>query len=255
MKRFIILTSALSTLILSCTKIITPKIKSSDARLIIEGNLSTVAEKHVVKVSKTIQLNQNTAFNGVSNALIIITDNQGYVDTLKEKNAGIYETKVIAGIIGHTYDITVTVDNKKYIAQSTIPTLVAIDSIVIVPNSFPADTNKEIQVVLTDIANQKNYYRMLKIDSVNAINYTSFSDKGFDGLQGNVPYETDSTSHGKTFFFELQCTDAALDLYYRSLRQNQNSGSTPANPVSNFSGGCLGYFSAHTKSVKSIFLP
>jgi hypothetical protein len=255
MKQTLILLTIAGLLLSSCIKIINPKINASDARVIIEGNLNTIAEKHIVRVSKSIQLNQTNAFNGVSNASVIITDNQGYNDTLLEKTAGVYETKTIAGIIGHTYNISVAVEGKTYTAKSTIPAQVAIDSILIAPNTFPGDTNLEIQVLFTDIAGQKNYYRLQQLDGAGKLSYVNFSDNGFDGLQSNVPFNTDSTSHGKTFYYELHATDAALNLYYRSLAQNQNSGSTPANPISNFTGGCLGYFSAHAKSVKSIYFP
>jgi hypothetical protein len=42
--------------------------------------------------------------------------------------------------------------------------------------------------------------------------------------------------------------------YFYTLQQNEQ-GATPANPTSNFSGGCLGYFSVRTKDVGQIVIP
>jgi hypothetical protein len=44
--------------------------------------------------------------------------------------------------------------------------------------------------------------------------------------------------------------------YFNQLATNTNGqGATPANPVSNFSGGCLGYFSARSTDVKTVIIP
>jgi hypothetical protein len=48
--------------------------------------------------------------------------------------------------------------------------------------------------------------------------------------------------------------DESVFKYFYTLQQNEQ-GATPANPSSNFSGGCLGYFSVRTKSVKQIVIP
>ena len=59
---------------------------------------------------------------------------------------------------------------------------------------------------------------------------------------------------GDTVIVEMFGIDKTIFTYFYTLQQNQQ-GATPANPTSNFSGGCLGYFSVRTKGVKQIVIP
>ena len=59
---------------------------------------------------------------------------------------------------------------------------------------------------------------------------------------------------GDTVSVELQCIDKPVYKYFFSLRQTQEASATPANPTSNFTGGCLGYFSAYTTEQKVMII-
>jgi hypothetical protein len=63
---------------------------------------------------------------------------------------------------------------------------------------------------------------------------------------------------GDTVMIEMQCIDSAVYKYWYSLHFNGGDGgniATPANPVTNLSGGALGYFSAQTVNRKTVIAP
>jgi hypothetical protein len=75
-----------------------------------------------------------------------------------------------------------------------------------------------------------------------------------DGNLMMEPIFADGIESGDTVDVEMFGIDESVFKYFYTLQQNEQ-GATPANPSSNFSGGCLGYFSVRTKSVKQIVIP
>jgi hypothetical protein len=75
--------------------------------------------------------------------------------------------------------------------------------------------------------------------------------------EGKEYSASSAISSGDYVTVALQSIDKGVYEYFRTLNQANNSGqsATPANPVSNFSNGALGYFSAYAVKVKSIFIP
>ncbi len=73
---------------------------------------------------------------------------------------------------------------------------------------------------------------------------------------GNDDDEDDELEAGDVVEVEMQSIDQGAYNYFFSLDQTlEQSAAAPANPVSNISGGALGYFSAHTVQIKSIVVP
>ncbi|HKZ66576.1 MAG TPA: hypothetical protein VJ111_09490, partial [Chitinophagaceae bacterium] len=63
---------------------------------------------------------------------------------------------------------------------------------------------------------------------------------------------------GDTVKLDMLCIDPAVYKYWYSVNQSATGNSqsaSPANPVSNISGGALGYFSAHTIQTKTLLVP
>jgi hypothetical protein len=72
--------------------------------------------------------------------------------------------------------------------------------------------------------------------------------------------DEDDLLTGDSVRVEMQNIDANVYEYLRTLAQVLQSGgglgtASPANPQSNFSGGVLGYFSAHTLRRRSVIVP
>lgn len=62
---------------------------------------------------------------------------------------------------------------------------------------------------------------------------------------------------GNKLTVEMHSIEASVYTYLSSLFNANGSadGAAPANPVSNISGGALGFFSAHTVERKTIIIP
>jgi len=56
----------------------------------------------------------------------------------------------------------------------------------------------------------------------------------------------------------MMCIDEQVYQYLFGLSETINTGlnapASPGNPISNITGGCLGYFSAHTIQKKSLLI-
>jgi hypothetical protein len=80
------------------------------------------------------------------------------------------------------------------------------------------------------------------------------SDQYNDGNMMMEPLFADGIDSGDTIDVVMFGIEETVYNYFYTLQQNEQ-GATPANPTSNFSGGCLGYFSVRTKDVGQIVIP
>ena len=111
--------------------------------------------------------------------------------------------------------------------------------------------------VYTDPVALGDYYHfdMVRNDTLVSNVYVR-SDALINGQVINQPLNGGDLIAGDSVTLSLECIDSAMYQYYFTLEQteNQNSG-TPSNPLSNITGGALGYFSAHTVSALSMVVP
>ncbi len=248
----------------SCDKIITLPLKDNDTKVIIEGNITDQPGPYIVKLTRSININEPNIYPTINNAIVVIADNLGFKDTLKYSNEGIYKTKSIRGIYGRTYFLEVSIDGKKYTAQSTMPKKVNLDSLRI--NIFPI--NGEIQFsiipVYTDPIELGNGYRFIqKINDTLDNNYNIFNDNLNNGKVNQRPLNNgneDLTIKLKDIVsVEMQCISASAQLYFFTLSQQGGAGpgggTVPTNPPNNIVGGALGLFSAHSSQTKQIQIP
>ncbi len=86
-----------------------------------------------------------------------------------------------------------------------------------------------------------------------------FSDELSDGSINSRPIfigGNDSDSEikkGDIIALEMQCVDKGVYDYFNSLSEySDDNSATPANPISNITGGALGYFAAYTQQIRSV---
>ena len=265
MQSKIILYLFLSVLLFSsCDKVITLPIEDNQSSVVIEANITDKLGPYSVKLSRSIDLNEANIYPAIENGTVVISDNTGIKDTLKYASGGIYKTKLIRGVYGRTYFLEVTVDGKKYIAQSTMPYKVNLDSLRI--NIFPINGKNQYSIIpgFTDPIELGNCYRFIqKINDTLDKNYNIFNDNLNNGKVNQRPLNNgnkDLTIKVLDFVsIEMQCISASAHLYYYSLSQQSGAGpgggTAPTNPPNNIVGGALGLFSAHTSQITSIRIP
>jgi hypothetical protein len=263
MKRYILIPFALLFLI-SCEKVIDIDLNQSNPRFVIEGNLNNVAGESKVKISKTLNFDETTAYPPISGALVTITDNKlNQTDTLTETSVGIYFKAGLVGIEGHTYTMKVNISNEIFTAVSTMSLSVNLDSLVQEtiagsysgggpggsgrPGSDQGSSTIQITPHYTDPSSSENYYQfVITRNDTLADDVFIRNDVGFNGSSSHLPLRV-KADKGDAVTIDLQCIDKTVYNYFFGLNENINqSSATPANPASNINNGALGYFKAHT---------
>ena len=239
----------------SCTKVIDVNLNSKDPQYVIEGVVTLGETTHQVKITRTLNLNESVAYPTVGDAIVFLTDDLGNNVELEHAGQGTYQVSNYQIHEGRTYTVSVTIGSKIFQATSTVPPLVQMDTLTTFPFSFgPASINALVPVRF-DIPDIANYYQFNLFEK--GIQKRGVYIQNDDFNDGNImlePIFSDSIDSGDTITVEMYCIDKPIYKYFYTLLQNI-SGSTPANPTSNFSGGRLGYFSARTKDVKKVIIP
>lgn len=251
--------------LIACKKVIDIKLKESDTKYVIEGTITNEPGSCKVFLSKTNPFYADNNFPEVSGAIVRISDN-GTEHTLTEISAGVYENNSLTGVPGHHYQLSVSVGGQNFSATCTMPQPVVLDTLYISPGPF--GQFKFATIAYTDPAGINNGYRFVQY--VNGAKdprifweNDEFTDgeKVEDQLDTGVDKKDDprNIKSGDLVMIEMLTLDEAIYKYWYSLRTGGGDGTgnviAPANPLSNITGGALGYFSAHTINRRSVIAP
>ncbi len=257
----------------ACEKVVNLDLKTSDAQLVIEGNLADDGHPCLVTLSRSTNYTDSNTFQAVSGAAITLADNAGGLETLRESTStpGQYAGTTLLGVPGRTYTLRVETGGTAYVATSTLPApVVPFDKL---STQLSSVGNNNIQAVAdyTDPAGLGNsylfrQYRNGRLNNAIFLQNDQFTDgkhvsQVLRTMGGGTsdPNNLNKLVSGDSLRVEMQNIDAGVYEYFRTLNliltSNPATATTPANPKSNFSGGILGYFSAHSKRVRAIKVP
>lgn len=253
----------------SCQKTVSIDLNKADPHIVIEGIVTDQGTPDSVGISMSGDyFTPSLYFPPVPNALVIISDNAGTVDTLKEDIPGTYRSHSLQGVPGRTYALNVAAQGKIYNAVSSMPEKVFIDSLyAIATRAFDGDLGYYIYVIFRDPPTPGNYYRInlsdsrpIPSDSITGQRYHLFDDKLTNGNELSVRLRTGNmVLTGDTITVELLSIDQASYDYFNTLNDILTSDRAPtslapANPNTNLTNGSLGYFAAYTIDKKKIIL-
>lgn len=248
----------------ACKKTVQVHLDDAPPRVVIEGEISNQPGPYQVKITKTVSFSDSNSFPPVRGAVVTIMDStNGYSYVFGESSPGVYVSNDFAGIPSHTYQLTVQADGQEYTASSTMPATVPLDSV-----TFAVNTNfngkKELNAVVNfqDPPARVNYYQFIEHVNGRLIpNIFVFEDRLSDGRYIEQPLFNDSSylQRGDTLQIKMYCIDRNIYNYFFSLLQVSagNGGfqtASPDNPVTNITGGALGYFSAHTINLEKLIV-
>lgn len=271
--RMVFLPLALLFTLASCEKVIDLDLKGVEAKYVIEGTLSNQAGDCRVLITQTKDFDQNNEFPGVSGAVVTIVSSDSDVSgdgetatILTETAPGVYEAPDLQGISGTTYTLKAVIGEETFIASSTMPEQIYMDTLFVTDETIFGETWKLANLVVPDPAGIENKYRCIQyINGEKTEQLFIRDDELVDGRDFDTKLymdpgtdEEDRIQSGDSLKVEMHCIDAAMYQYWFSLEQGatgNGSPVTPANPVSNMEGGALGYFSAHTTETKAIRVP
>ncbi|WP_207532015.1 DUF4249 domain-containing protein [Desertivirga arenae] len=245
----------------ACEKVIDIDLKDSEPLLVVEGVINNRTDTQSVRITTTLPISESNSSTGISGATVTVKDQEGISYAFRERAPGVYSSRRFRGIPGRTYNLTIAYNGKTYSAQSSMPSQVTIDSIGFQSTTIFSNSRTSLQLIFRDPPQIRNYYRfVLSINSVKTSSIFVYSDDFTDGKQVTRDlFDVDvNLQKGDKVMVEMQCIDPVIYRYWLGLDQNRSRGGasvTPANPVSNISGGALGYFSAQTQQTEQLHVP
>jgi len=263
MNKHILLYILILFLLYGCEKVIDVDLNEASPTLVIEGNLSFVDRHLKVKISTTGSYFDNDTPECVSGASVFLEDASDKRFEIDESAKGLYEKGNLNLKIDHEYKLIVKRQNITYTAVSTIPSVVKIDSLNYWYYSGERfyDDGYRIIMFFADPADRENYYRIKVFRNgqlENDINdLIVFDDSEIDGKKMLVRLRGQIFSKGDTAMIKFISIDEGVWRYFTTFNEvvNINPGSpAPANPVSNFDNGALGYFSAWSHDSQKIIV-
>ena len=255
--------SFLLLLLTACEEEIYIPLDNAEPVIVIEGRITNLAEPNIVRITRTTDFYDPSSVPMVRNATVYAEDNKGHTWYFLERRPGHYLNNQFTGEPGTTYTLHVQADNKSYKASSYMPAPVPIDSLDVeyFAGTHFADEGYYIILYFTDPPGTGNYYRvrLYKGDQAGTTIYV-LDDQLVDGNQVSIFLFGSAYEAGDTAVAELQCIDEQVYRYFLTLSNvsassPSGSTSTPANPVTNISGGALGYFSAVSISRDTLVIP
>jgi len=253
-----------------CEEVIQVDLNSSKPEIVIEAKIYDVPDSNglytSVMISKSTDYFVPGIYPKVDNAEVTVHDDMGNVYRYVNLGDGLYVDSNLVGIHNHTYTIDVNVDGETYSAESYMPMSVQIDSVYY--QRRPVLSGKKIvvlNVMFQDDPDEQNFERIKTfINDIPVPNYSVFSDRLTNGNSLNIGnligIEGEDIFFGDTIAVQIEALDESGFQYFKTLKgvqANRDRGGrqvAPANPVTNWSSGAFGYFSAMAITHDSVIL-
>ena len=249
----------------ACKKEIDFEYNEIDPIVVVEGRVTNEGTEVMITRSRT--MTDSVVGRCIPGAVVTVSAN-GVNETIAyDPQAQVYRSS-LKGVAGETYRLTVDFEHQHYEGVATMPGAAPVISAEYLWFPMLDDRVVIYELWATDPEpTERNYYwyRMDRVTHhphfkdrkhVPAYRWGAVDDRG--NPQGMVHFsvycmsermaEDDEEDNwerilyeGDTITFQVMPIDRASYDYFTSLRAGQSGG---ANPRSNLSGGCLGYFTA-----------
>lgn len=202
-----------------------------------------------VFVSQTVGMDATTITSDISNATVTITDDLGNSYNIPYTEKGYYKSD-LAGEPGVTYHIDVTLNGRHYTSSSTMQKKPDLMGIRFVWKEFLSERSVYGEIRIMDTPNQNNYYYIQVVRNGSPYRWVVFKDDtnpnkeltqliAFDERNGSAAVQEEDI-----LSFRIRSIDESAYNYLYSMQRMSDTGT---NPITNFTGGCLGYFSAYNQ--------
>lgn len=259
--------------IVACQKEIELDYRDIEPVVSIEGRVTN--EQVYVLITRTRSMNDSVKGRGIGGAVVTISSEDGTEQLVYDARDGYYRpASGMKGVAGRTYRLDVTLDGHHYSATSTMQPLAPIVSTQFIWQPLFDNGMLWLEMWATDPEpDVRNYYwyrmerrakdpKVRQKQGADPYRWSSFDDRGTqmgqlyrdimcvnEEMMDGQDIEDDQLKSilfdGDTITLQLMTIDRAMFEYYQSLSVGQRMG---ANPISNITGGCLGYFAAGSVS-------
>lgn len=246
-----------------CERVIDVDLNEANPQIVIEGNLSYNHGELEVQISKTGSYFATTPVEKVDNAKVYLENSAGTRFEAEAFGNGVYKIEGYPMQQKKEYQLFIEAEGQKYEAKSTLFPAVKIDSLGFEyqPDVRFFEGGYRLLLYFSDPPAEGNYYRIKVHKNGELFNDADdlivFDDSGLNGKGIQVTLRRQLFDLGDTASVQLMSIDENTFLYFTTFREmaNTNPGSpAPANPISNFSNGALGYFSAWSFEEKEIII-
>ena len=250
MKKYIPLLFCLNLILLSsCKKDIEIDYHQVDPIYVVEASVSN--EGMEARISQTNNMDDNSTTSNIDNAVVVVTGSDGSSKTLTYSKNGIYKSSAV-GVPGVEYTIDIQFDGHHFTSSSIMQKMPKINNFRFIRKKIVTENYQMGELLLQDIPNEDNWYFMhiyrnhlgyrwaVKRDDTNPNGELqqlfTFAREGSD--------DKDLLQEDDWLHIEIRAIDKKSYDYFYSMQIMDNTGT---NPIPNFTGGCLGYFSAYSQ--------
>jgi hypothetical protein len=279
--RYILILLAVSIFLIKCQT--DSELPDFEKKLVVDGWIENGALPKVILTFSSeyfTEVDSFSALNYLASTAKVSVISSDVSEILAYKTSDVYfpprlySALQMEGVVGKTYQLEITLKNKTYRAQATIPNPPQVDS-VWMEKLQCSDTLGIIRIIINDPAGKGNCYRILtQIKHKNKrfipTRIANYSDELFDGQKIELPLYRGNESNvyrGDTAYFDIRDTIAvkvcSMNLeayeYWSSVEQQiRNAG----NPLisqgkkipTNIEGGGIGFWCAFG-TYKKILMP
>ena len=246
MKKFVFLIVC-QIMMVACEKEIEIDYHSVPSLYVVEASVSNTRME--ARISRSQNMDDNSTKSDISNAVVVITGDDGSSNQLKYQSNGRY-TANSKGVPGVTYTITVDVNDEHFTSTSTMQNKPTISSFRVIRKKITTEWFQIGELNFPDLPNEDNWYFMHIYRNDLGYRWAVLDDRNDPGNERQQLFNffregdtgSDVLRDGDNLRIELYTIDKSTYDYFFSMQMMDNTGT---NPIPNFTGGCLGYFSAH----------
>lgn len=247
MRRLIYVLMALG--LTACEKNIAIDYHQADARYVVEGHINGTGTE--VRVSMTNNMDNNAISSNINDATVTLTGDDGTLVTIPFVRNGYYRSQY-HGIPGTQYQLDVEVDGHHFTSTSTMQRAPVMKEFKLVWKKMLTERYLFGDLRLQDIPNENNWYFMHIYRNGLGYRWAVMKDdknpnKELQQLFSffrDGAHDSDVLHDGDELRIVIRAIDERAYDYLYSMQQMSN---TATNPIDNFTGGCLGYFSANNE--------
>lgn len=248
----LLLLFTLPLLFAACEKEIDVDYRQVAPMYVAEATLTQ--EKATVRLSTTQDVTDNDRDTHVVTGATIVLSWQGEeMGKFTYTKNGIY-TANLTGVPGNTYDIDIYVDDQHFSSSSTMQEKPVMNSFRFVWKKVLSERMLFADLRLQDEPSKSNYYFMHIYRNNVGYRWAVMTDEKNPNNELQQLFsctterdmnkgDEDALQDGDRIRVEIRAIDRRSYDYLYSMQVMDNAGS---NPIQNFSGGCLGYFSAYS---------
>lgn len=234
-------------LLTGCEKDLNFDYHQSATQYVVEGSVSNQGMQ--ARISLTNAVEDNTTTSDLSGATVIVTGDDGSSTPLNYTSNGYYRSTK-KGTPGVVYTLDVTLDDHHFTSTSTMQDQPKVNQFRVIRKKIMTEWFQLGDLRIQDLANQDNWYFMHVYRNGLGYRWAVMSDRNDPNqeLQQLFTFfregstDNDVLREGDALRIEIRAIDQRAYDYLYSMQVMESTGT---NPIANFSGGCLGYFSAY----------